>query len=68
MSNKAKFILVGVGFLAIAGLIMLILAICLHWNIIGGLTHPIAIVVYAVAGIGLVTGMAILVKKKIQGR
>ena len=68
MSNKAKFILVGVGFLAIAGLIMLILAICLHWNIIGGLTHPIAIVVYAIVGIGLVTGMAILVKKKIQGR
>lgn len=67
LSNKAKFAIVGAGFLAVAGITMLILAIALHWDIIGGLTHPIAIVMYAIVGVAATLGISHIVAKKIKG-
>lgn len=67
LSNKAKFAIVGIGFLAVAGITMLILAIALHWDIIGGLTHPIAIVMYAIVGVAATLGISHIVAKKIKG-
>lgn len=67
LSNKAKFAIVGAGFLAIAGITMLILAIALKWDIIGGLTHPIAIVMYAIVGVAATLWISHIVAKKIKG-
>lgn len=68
LSNGIKFAIVGLAFLALAGIIMLILALALHWDIIGGLTNPLAVVCYALVGVALTYIVAYYVKKKISGK
>ena len=67
LTNKAKFAIVGFSFLALAGITMLILAICLKWDIVGGLTSPVAIVCYAFIGVLIFSVGAYLIKRKISG-
>lgn len=68
LTNKAKFAIVGGAFLLLAIIILIALAIALHWNIAGFFTHPIVIVCYFLIGIGAVSIAAVLILKKIKGR
>lgn len=67
LSNKAKFTLVGVGFLMIAIIIFIVLAIILHWDIGAFFVHPITIIVAVILVCVGVTIAAYLINKKIRG-
>lgn len=66
MSGKGKFLIVALSILALAGIAMLVLALCLGWDIVGGLTHPVAVVCYVFAGCALISIVAYLINKKIR--
>ena len=66
ISGKIKFLIISLALLGVAGLTMLILALCLGWDIVGGLTHPVAIVCYVLVGAGVITLAAYLINKKIR--
>lgn len=66
MSVKIKFTLIALGILAVAGIVMLILALSLGWDIVGGLTHPVAIICYVLVACALITVGAYLINKKIR--
>lgn len=67
LSNGVKFAIVGILFLLLAGLILLILALCLHWDIKAFFVHPVMIIIYALVGIAITYIAVYCVNKKIKG-
>lgn len=63
-----KFALVGMGFLAVAGILFLILAFAMKWDVWGALSSPVAIVCYAVVALAAIAIGALAIMDRIKGR